>query len=191
MKVIAVNGSPRKEGNTWILLNEVMEELKKGGCETEIVELGGKKVVGCIACLKCFEKKDGLCAVQNDCVNELIHKFLEADGIILGSPTYFADVTAPMKAVIERVGMVARSNDDMLKRKVGAAVVAARRAGSVHAFDSINHFFLIGQMIVCGSSYWNIGMGRDVGQVRSDQEGVETMRNLGRNMGWLLRKLGA
>jgi len=112
----------------------------------------------------------------------------EADGIILGSPTYFTDVTTEMKALIDRAGFVARANGEMFRRKVGAAVVAVRRAGSIHAFDTLNHFFLVSQMIVPGSSYWNVGIGRDKGEVEDDEEGIQTMRVLGENMAWLLKK---
>ena len=191
MKVVAFNGSPRKGGNTSILLAQVLEELKKEGVETELVELAGKNVQGCVACFKCFDHKNRQCAVKNDDLNECVEKMLAADGILLGSPTYFADVCAKLKALIERAGMVARANDDMFKRKAGAGVVAARRAGSVHTFDSINHFFLIGQMIIPGSIYWNMGIGREPGAVRSDEEGMQIMAALGRNMAWLLRKLNA
>jgi multimeric flavodoxin WrbA len=189
MKVIAFNGSARKEGNTSILLNMVFDELKAEGIGTEIYTLAGKPIQGCIACYKCFEKKDKRCAVEKDIINECIQKMLEADGILLGSPTYFADVSAGMKALIERCGMVSRANGDMFKRKVGAGVVAVRRAGAMHVFNSLNSFFLISQMIIPGSSYWNLAIGRQPGEVNSDLEGVQTMRNLGKNMAWLLKKI--
>ena len=189
MKVVAFNGSARKDGNTAILINYVFRELEKEGIKTELVQLSGSKIHGCIACMKCFENKDQRCSVKNDIANECIEKMLKADGIILGSPTYFANVSTEMKALIDRAGMVSRANNDMLARKVGAAVVAARRAGAIHVFNSINHFFFIGQMIVPGSSYWNLGMGRQKGEVEKDDEGIQTMKNLGRNMAWLLNKL--
>jgi multimeric flavodoxin WrbA len=188
MKVIAFNGSARRNGNTAILIRKVFSELQDVGIETEMIQLAGKTIRGCTACRKCFDNKNQRCAIDDDCVNECIEKMLEADGIILASPTYFADVTAEMKALIDRAGYVARANPDMLKRKVGAAVVAARRAGSIHTFDTLNHFFLISQMIVPGSSYWNLGIGRAIGNVEQDEEGIETMRTLGRNMAWLLKK---
>ncbi|HCO93390.1 MAG TPA: flavodoxin family protein [Phycisphaerales bacterium] len=188
MKVIAFNGSARKDGNTAILIREVFSELDAEGITTEMVQLAGKNIRGCTACGKCFENKNQRCVVDNDFANDCIDKMIEADGIILASPTYFADVTAEMKALIDRAGYVARANSFMLKRKIGAAVVAVRRAGAIHAFDSINHFFLISQMIVPGSSYWNIGIGRAIGEVEQDQEGLETMQTLGRNMAWLLKK---
>jgi len=189
MKVVAFNGSARKDGNTAILINYVFRELEKEGIKTELVQLSGSRIHGCIACMKCFENKDQRCSVKNDIANECIEKMLGADGIILGSPTYFANVSTEMKALIDRAGMVSRANSDMLARKVGAAVVAARRAGAIHVFNSINHFFFIGQMIVPGSSYWNLGMGRQKGEVEKDDEGIQTMKNLGRNMAWLLKKL--
>ncbi|MDH3359665.1 MAG: flavodoxin family protein [Desulfobulbaceae bacterium] len=189
MKVVAFCGSARKDGNTASLLKTVLEELKNAGVETELVELAGKSVPGCIACYKCFENKDHRCAVKNDVINDCIAKMQEADGILLGSPTYFADMSASMKALIERCGMVSRANDDMFKRKLGASVVAVRRAGAAHVFSSLNYFFLIGQMIIVGSSYWNIGIGRAPGEVMSDEEGVKTMKDLGVNMAWALEKL--
>ena len=191
MKVIAFNGSARKEGNTSILINYVLDELQKRGIETETFNLRGKKIHGCIACQKCFENKDQRCSVTNDVLNECIEKMLEADGIILGSPTYFTDVSTEMKALIDRAGFVAKANGDMFRRKVGAAVVAVRRAGSVHVFSTINNFFLISQMIIPGSNYWNMGIGRDKGEVEKDEEGIGTMKLLGENMGWLLMRLNS
>ena len=189
MRVVGFNGSARKGGNTTLLLRHAFAELENEGIGTELVELAGKRIHGCTACLKCFEDKDRRCAVKGDAANDCIAKIDGADGILLGSPTYFTDVTAEMKALIDRAGMVGRANETMYRRKVGAAVVAVRRAGAIHAFDTMNHFFLIGQMIVPGSSYWNIGVGREIGDVEKDEEGVATMRTLGRNMAWLLKRL--
>jgi multimeric flavodoxin WrbA len=188
MKVVAFNGSARKDGNTAILVKEVFKELKKAGIRTELVQFAGKKIQGCIACGKCFQNKDRRCVIKGDILNECIEKMLEADGIILASPTYFADISANMTALIERAGFVARANDDMFRRKAGAAVVAVRRGGAIHAFDTINHFFFISQMIVPGSSYWNVGIGLAPGDVKRDTEGRATMRTLGANMAWLLEK---
>jgi multimeric flavodoxin WrbA len=189
MKVVAFNGSARKDGNTAILVRRIFAELEKEGIETELIQLAGQTIRGCTACAQCFKKKDKRCAVDNDVANACIAKMLEADGIILASPTYFADVTTELKALIDRAGFVSRANDDMFKRKVGAAVVAVRRAGSIHVFDTINHFFLIGQMIVPGSSYWNMGFGLSKGDVEQDEEGLQTMQRLGQNMAWLLKKI--
>jgi multimeric flavodoxin WrbA len=189
MKVVAFNGSPRKDGNTATLIKHVLAELEKEGIETEIVQIGGKSIHGCTACGKCVENKDRKCIIDKDIVNDCIEKMLEADGIILGSPTYFADLTPELKALIDRAGFVAGANGGLLRHKVGAAVVAVRRAGSIHVFDSINHLFTISQMIIPGSSYWNIGMGLDEGNVERDEEGIQTMHTLGQNMAWLLKKL--
>jgi multimeric flavodoxin WrbA len=189
MKVIAFNGSARKDGNTAILINYVLEELDREGIETELYQFAGKEIHGCRACYKCFKNKDQQCSFKDDIFNECMAKMIAADGIILGSPTYYTDVSTEMKALIDRGGFVSRANGDVLKRKLGAAVVAARRAGSIHAFDTLNHFFLIGQMIIPGSNYWNIGFGRDKGDVEKDQEGISIMKTLGQNMAWLLKKM--
>ncbi|OPX81938.1 MAG: Iron-sulfur flavoprotein [Methanosaeta sp. PtaB.Bin087] len=189
MKVVAFNGSARRNGNTAILVRRALEELEKEGIETELVQLAGERIRGCTACRGCVANQDGRCTIDDDVVNECIRKMVEADGIILASPTYFADVSAEMKALIDRAGFVARANGGLFRRKVGAAVVAVRRAGAIHAFDSINHFFFISEMVVPGSSYWNLGFGHAPGEVESDQEGIETMRVLGSNMAWLLKMI--
>ena len=189
MKVTAFNGSPRSDGNTSLLIGHVFSALEKEGIETELVQVGGKNLHGCIACYQCFSRLDKRCAVTNDIANSCIEKMLESDGIIIGSPTYFASMTPETKALIDRCGMVSRANGDMLKRKAGAAVVVARRGGAINVFDSINHFFTIGQMIIPGSNYWNVGLGRSIGDVDQDEEGVQTMRVLGENMAWLLKRI--
>jgi multimeric flavodoxin WrbA len=189
MKVVAFNGSPRKNGNTATLINYVLDELNKEGIKTEHIQLAGEKIRGCIACYKCFDNVNRCCALKGDKLNSYIKKMLEAEGIILGSPTYFTDVSAEMKAFIDRAGLVAKANGDMSKRKIGAAVIAVRRGGATHVFDTINHFFLIEQMIIPGSIYWNFGIGLEKGDVAKDEEGVKTMRVLGQNMGWLLKKI--
>ncbi len=189
MKVVAVNGSARKDGNTAILLRLVLAELEAEGIETELIQLSGKPMHGCLACYKCFEKKNRLCAVTSDYMNEVIAAMDAADGILIGSPTYFANVSSETKALIDRAGLVSRANGDMFARKVGAAVVAERRAGGVNAFSAINLFFAAAQMIIPGSSYWNLGFGREIGQVEGDAEGRRTMVTLGGNMAWLMKKL--
>jgi len=186
MKVVAFNGSPRKDGNTTILINHVFRELEKEGVETELVQLSGKKVHGCIACYKCFENKDQRCAVKDDIANECIGKMVKAEGIILGSPVYFTDVTAEMKALIDRAGFVSMANGGMYKNKVGATVVAVRRSGAIHTLDTMNHFFLAGQMIVIGRG---VGVGRDKGDVEKDEEGLLAAKALGQRTAWLLKKL--
>jgi len=188
MKVVAFNGSPRKEGNTRVLLETVCGELEKEGITTEIIQIGGKQVHGCTACMKCFEKKDNRCVIDNDFVNECIEKMIEADGIIIGTPTYFTDVSVEVKALIARAGFVAIANGGIFHRKAGAAVVAVRRAGATHAYDTINHLFGISGMFTVGSTYWNMGMGLQAGDVKSDAEGLNTMKNLGQNMAWFLKK---
>jgi multimeric flavodoxin WrbA len=189
MKVTAFNGSPRTAGNTSLLIGHVFKALQEEGIETELVQVGGQLLHGCIACYQCFERKDQRCAVADDCINSCIEKMLNSDGIIIGSPTYFAALTPETKALIDRCGMVSRANGDMLKRKVGAAVVAERRAGGINVFDTINHFFTIGQMIIPGSNYWNIGTGRNIGDVEQDEEGLGVMKVLGENMAWLMKKI--
>ncbi|MDO8489064.1 MAG: flavodoxin family protein [Candidatus Omnitrophota bacterium] len=189
MKVVAFNASARKDGNTAILIRQVFQELENEGIKTELIQLAGQKISGCIGCGKCFTKKNKKCVVSDDLVNAYIKKMTKADGIIIGTPTYFADCTAGAKALIERAGMVSRANDNMLKRKIGAAVVAVRRGGAIHAFDTINHFFTIEEMIIVGSLYWNMGIGRQIGEVEKDQEGLDTMSVLGKNMAWLLKKV--
>jgi multimeric flavodoxin WrbA len=189
MKVVALNGSARKDGNTAMLINTVFEELKKEGIETEMIQMAGKKIQGCLACYKCFKNKDRRCSVDKDILNGIIAKMEKADGILLGSPTYFSDVTSGMRAFIERCGFVARANNYMFKGKVGASVVAVRRAGAVQAFTSMNLFLHYMQMFMPGASYWSLAIGRDPGDVLKDDEGMQTMRDLGRNMAWLLKKI--
>ena len=191
LKVVAFNGSARKDGNTAILLRRVLAVLEAEGVETELIQLAGQQIHGCMACGTCRKIKNRECKIVNDPVNGFIAKMAEADGILLGSPTYFSMMTPEMKALIDRAGYVARANGDMFQRKAGAAVVAVRRAGGIPTFDAINHFFLISQMIIPGSSYWNIGVGGAKGDVEKDEEGLKTMDDLGKNMAWLLKKIKA
>ena len=186
MKVVAFNGSPRKDGNTTILINHAFRELENEGIQTELVQLSGKEIHGCIACYKCFENKDQHCAVKNDVANECIEKMIEADGMILGSPTYFTDVTAEMKALIDRAGFVSLANGVMYKNKVGAAVVAVRRSGAIHTIDTITHFLFANQIIVAGRG---LVIGREKGDVLKDEEGMQAVKTLGQRMAWLLKKL--
>jgi len=189
MKVVAVSGSARRGGNTAALLKAVFEPLNEAGHECELIELAGSEVRGCAACGRCRDTRDSKCSGRDDLGNEVIAKLFAADAVILGSPTYFADITPELKAIIDRAGYVSRSKPELLSRKPGAAVVAVRRAGAMHAFDSINHFFTITEMITVGSSYWNIGIGREKGEVADDAEGLATMRRLGENMAWLLERI--
>jgi multimeric flavodoxin WrbA len=189
IKVVAFNGSARKGGNTAILLGYVLKELEKEGIGTELIEMSGAKIHGCVACRKCSTKKDRRCSQTGDMGNVYIEKMDQADGILLGSPTYVTDVTPEIKALIDRACLVGKVNGGLFRRKVGAAVVAVRRAGATHAFDTLNHFFFINEMIVPGSSYWNIGIGLEPGDVERDVEGIQTMKTLGQNMAWLLKKV--
>ncbi len=191
MKVVAFNGSSRKDGNTAILLNTVLGELEKEGIDIELVQLAGNPLQGCIACFKCFENKDKRCAVTKDKLNEYLEKMISADGIVLGTPVYYADATATIKALIERCGFVSAANGGLFTHKAGAAVAAVRRAGAIRAFDTLNHLFQYSQMFIVGSTYWNVGIGRNPGDVKSDEEGLKTMENLGKNMAWLLKKIHA
>ena len=189
MKIVAFNGSARKDGNTAILLKRILKVLETHGFDTELIQLAGEKIHGCTACRTCFETKNQRCIFEDDNVNAYIRKMAKAEGLLLGSPTYFGMMSHEMKSLIDRAGFVARATPDLLKYKVGAAVVAVRRAGGMTTFDAINHFFLINQMIVPGSSYWNIGVGNKIGEVEADEEGMKTMDDLGRNIVWLLKKL--
>lgn len=192
MKVVAFNGSARKDGNTALLVRKVFAELEAEGIATELVQLYNKNLRGCNACLKCAETQDSTCPGQkDDGVNACIEKMVAADGIIIASPTYYANCTANTQALLERAGYATRKSGNPLARKVGAAVVAVRRGGAIHAFDSINHWFQINEMLVIGSSYWNMGIGLGKGDVEQDDEGMETMVALGRNMAWALKKLNA
>lgn len=190
MKVVGINGSPRKEGNTEKLIVKVLSAIEKEGIETEFIQLGGSDIRGCLACYRCVALKDRRCASNNDGFNTLFEKLLEGDGIVLGSPTYFADITPEMKALIDRAGFVSRVNGNLLRHKAGAAIVSMRRAGGIHAFDSINHLFQISGMFTVGSTYWNLGFGgREGSEVENDREGIENMEDLGHSMAFLLKKL--
>jgi len=188
MKILAINGSPRKEGNTAGMLQTVLDVLTSGGAETEIYQAGGRAVTGCLGCGGGGTHK-GRC-VTDDWVNEVYQKMVEADAIIIGSPTYFSDLTTETKAVIDRCGYMARQNGNALSRKIGAAVTAVRRAGGIHTLDSIQHFFLINDMVIPGSTYWNMSLSRALGDYAKDEEGQRTMKRLGENILWLLTKIG-
>ena len=185
MKAIAINGSPRSGGNTEIMLKKVLEPLEAAGWSTEYLQIGEKPVRGCLACMKCVEKQNGRCIIEGDVINDYLEKMFAADAIILGSPTYFADVTSELKALIDRAGFVALANGGAFSGKIGAAVVAVRRGGATHVFDTINHMFLTSSMIVPGSLYWNLGVGTDKGDVSGDDEAMRNMTHLGQTIAWL------
>ena len=187
MKVLAVNGSPRHNGNTAHMLAAVLEVCQKAGLETELYRAGGKPVRGCTGCRSCYSKHPGQC-VSDDWVQELYPKMKEADAIILGSPTYYSDLTPELKVVIDRCGYLGGSEGNPFSHKIGAAVTAVRRSGGIHTLDSIQHFFLINDMIIPGSTYWNMSLARDLDEFAKDAEGVRTMERLGENIVWLLEK---
>ena len=184
MKAIAINGSPRPGGNTEILLKKVLEPLILTGWETEYIRIGGKTLHGCMACMKCVEKQNRRCIIEDD-LNGYLAKMYAADAIILGSPTYFAGITPELKALVDRAGFVALANGGAFSGKIGAAVVAVRRGGATSVFDTINHMFLISSMIVPGSLYWNLGVGCTKGEVLNDVEGLQNMNHLGQVINWL------
>ena len=191
MRVRAINGSPRKGGNTTLLINTIFAELEQHGATTEMVQIGGQIIRGCLACRQCFKHRNEKCVIKNDPINDVIQKMKNADVIVLGSPTYFTDVSAEMKAFIDRVGLVSGANGDLFKYKIGAAVVAVRRGGATHVFDTMNHFLHKSQMVMVGASYWNFGIGLDSGEVAKDDEGMENMRNIADNIAWLYTKISA
>ena len=188
MKVVAFNGSPRKDGNTFTLIGHVFRELENERIETELIQLSEKQIHGCIACYKCFENRDQRCAVKKDAANDYIEKMSKAEGIILGSPVYFSNVTPETKALIDRAGFVSIANGGMYKKKVGATVIAVRRTGAIHTLDTMDHFFLSAEIIIAGRG---IGFGREKGEVEKDEEGIQQVKALGQRMAWLLKRLYA
>lgn len=189
MKVLGINGSARKDGNTAIIINKVFEELNKQGIETELVQFAGQIIEPCKACWACGEQKN--CVHRKDIFRETFDKMMEADGILLGSPVYSANISASMQAFLERAAVVCDMNRGSLnnKYKVGASVVALRRGGALSAVDAMNHFFMNQEMVIVGSTYWNMVYGQMPGDVLKDEEGLQNMQNLGENMAYVLHKL--
>jgi len=185
MKAVAMNGSPRKGGNTEMLLKQVLAPLAAAGWHIELIQVGSAPIRGCRACYHCFDTKDSRCCQNDAFFNECFGKMVAADAIILGSPTYFTDVSAEMKALLDRAGLVALANGGLFRGKIGAAVVAVRRGGGTHAFDTMNHMFLMSGAIVPGSTYWNLGFGREKGEVAKDDEAARNMKDLGQTIAWL------
>jgi multimeric flavodoxin WrbA len=188
MKVIAFNGSPNKDGNTYRLVRHALDEIEKAGIRTELVQIGGQKVHPCTACWKCIENQDQQCVQDDDMVNECIQKMIDADAIIIGTPTYFAGVTPEIKAFMDRAFFVAKTNGDLFRQKAGAGIAAERRSGAVCAVDTINHYFGISGMFSTGSRYWNNAKGMKPGDVETDEEGIDTMKQLGENIAWFVKK---
>ena len=189
MKALAINGSPRKGGNTETLLRKAMEPIAEAGYGTEYLQVGGSTIRGCTACGGCGRAKNRQCVMDDDLFNLVFMKMIDADAILIGSPTYFANMTAETAALISRAGYVALANGGLLRRKIGAAVVAKRRGGGVNVMDAINHLFLINQMIIPGSTYWNMGLGSARLDVLDDEEGLKNMRDLGDQIVWLFRMM--
>jgi multimeric flavodoxin WrbA len=188
-KVLAINGSPRIGGNTTELINMVFAELNLCGIETEMVQIGYRDFSGCKACYSCREMKNNACIFYHDEFNEVFFKCIEADALILASPVYVGGMTSQLKAFIDRASTVNGANGHPLKRKIGASIVAVRRNGALEAFNAINNFFTVSQIMIVSSSYWNQGIGRNPGEVLNDQEGIQTMKTLGQNIAWLLDKV--
>ena len=189
MKVTAFNGSPHADGNTAILLRAALAPIAAAGIDTELVQVGGTAIHGCRACMQCAVRKDRRCAFNDDPFNAMLETMLASDGILLGSPSYFSSVTPELKALIDRAGFVSVVNGGALARKVGAAVCAQRRGGGVQVMNTINQLYLMSRMIVPGSTYWNFGVGREPGDVASDQEALANMQDLGTTIAWLLVRM--
>ncbi|MFT5873261.1 MAG: multimeric flavodoxin WrbA [Clostridium sp.] len=187
MKVVAFNGSPNKEGNTYQAIKIVADELEKEGIETEIIHVGNKSIRGCIACNQCAKNKNEKCVLPGDDVNEWIQKMKGADGIILGSPVHFSSLGSTMKSFLDRSFYVASGNDGMLRHKVGASVVAVRRSGGIPTFNELNNYMTYSEMLIPTSNYWNVIHGTSPGEALQDKEGVQIMRVLGKNMTWIMK----
>lgn len=187
MKVVAFNGSPNKNGNTYAAIKIVAQELERENIEVEIVHVGNRPISGCLACYQCAKNQNERCSITSDPVNEWIQLMKNADGIILGSPVHYSAITGTMKTFLDRAFYVAGVNHGMFRHKVGAGVVAVRRAGGVPAFNQLNNFINYSEMLMPASNYWNIAFGRAPGEVEQDEEGKQIMRVLGKNMAWLMK----
>ncbi len=187
MKVVAFNGSPKKNGNTYEAIKAVAEELKKENIDVEIVHVGNKVIRGCMACGGCARNMNEKCVMQNDEVNDWIQKMKEADGIILGSPVHYSAIAGTMKSFLDRAFYVTSVNNGMLRHKVGASVVAVRRSGGVPTFTQLNNYLNYSEMLMPTSNYWNVVHGTAPGEAVRDEEGMQIMRVLGKNMAWLLK----
>ena len=190
MKVLAINGSPKNDGNTAQAMTLLLQEVQNAGIETEMHTIGNKAVRGCIACGQCIEKQNRRCIAFDDAVNELLPKMIEVDGLVLGSPTYFAGINGTLKSFLDRAFFVTRANGDLMRLKFGAAVVAVRRSGGIEVFDQLNKYFQISGMTTAGSCYWNVIHGMSPGEIHQDLEGIRIMKTAGRNLAWLLKLAG-
>ncbi len=189
MGIVAINGSPRVGGNTEIMLKAVLEPLEKEGFETKIIQVGGKNIHDCRGCWACRKMQNRKCVFGDDFLNDVLADIYDADALILGTPSYFSGMSAEIKALIDRTGVVSNSNGGLLKRKIGAAVIAQRRGGGAAVQSSIHNMFLMCEMIIVGSTYWNFGIGMEPGDVLNDREAMANMKNLGENIAWTLKKL--
>lgn len=185
MKVVAFNGSPKKEGNTYHAIRMVADELEKEGIEVEIVHVGNKTIRGCLACNSCARNNNSKCIINDDEVNGWIQKMKDADGIILGSPVHYSAIAGTMKSFLDRAFYVA--NAGFLRHKVGAAVVAVRRSGGVATFNQLNNYISYAEMLIPTTNYWNVIHGTAPGEAVEDEEGRQIMRVLGKNMAWLMK----
>ena len=189
MKVLGISGSPRCGGNTDILVKIALDVCSEQGLQTEFLSLADRPIKPCMACRGCATAEGLRCVQEDPAFEGIVEKFQEADGILVGSPVYFGSATPQTMALLDRVGYVARMKQNFLKRKVGAAVVVARRAGQNFTFAQLNYFFLINEMIVPGSTYWNVAFGLEKGTVKNDPEGLATVRTLAVNMAWLIKRV--
>ncbi len=189
MKAVAICGSPREGGNTEILITKCLEKLEEEGISGEIIHLGQETVEACLACNKCFKNKNGKCVVTHDDFGEIFDKMCEAEIIIVGSPVYFGSATPEVMALLDRAGYVAMANGHMLSRKLGGPLVVARRAGQNFTYAQLMFWFTINDMVVPGSTYWNVAFGRAAGEVNDDAEGVKTAVHFAENLAWLAKKL--
>lgn len=187
MKLVAFNGSPNLEGNTYQSIKMITSELEDKGIETEIIQVGNKNIRGCIACNECLKNQDEKCIFADDDVNMWIQKMKNADGIIIGSPVHFASIAGNMKCFLDRAFYVTSMNGMMLRQKVGAAVVAVRRAGGVPVFNQLNNYLTYSEMMVPGSNYWNINYGMTAGEIKKDKEGNQAINILTENIAYLMK----
>jgi multimeric flavodoxin WrbA len=187
MKVVAIQGSPRKNGNTFFALTVIKNVFVEDGIDFEIIDIGGKHIRGCTACEKCYENRNGKCVITNDAVNDAVAKMKDADGIIIASPVYYSGIAGTMKCFLDRAFYVAEVNGGWFRHKVGASVVAVRRTGGSMTFNSLNHYLSIAEMLIPASNYWNVIHGLAPGDASKDEEGIQIMQMLAKNMAWMLK----